>query len=105
MPLESISKGTGPNTGTGTPAETAADIINNNFDYLKGLIDAITVIKIGSYTVEKASGNTDLINFEVGDEFSGWIETKTRYVVGVVIALPFDVNDKTKVGLAVNNYI
>lgn len=31
MAQQFIDKGTGANTGTGTPARTAADIINNNF--------------------------------------------------------------------------
>ena len=69
MPIVNLNTGTGPNTGTGTPAREGADIINANFAYLKGLIDAITTVKIQGYTVEKGSGNTDLVNFEVGDKF------------------------------------
>lgn len=62
-------------------------------------------IKIGAYWVEKGSGNSDTGNFEVGDKFDGWIESDTRYVVGKVIALPFDVDDETKVSLAADNYL
>ena len=59
-------------------------------------------IKIGNYWVDKGS-NTDTFNLEVGDKFDGWIESETRYVVGKVIALPFDVDDNTKVYLIVDN--
>lgn len=41
MPLNYINKGTAANNGTGTSARLAADIINNNFDYLLGLIIAL----------------------------------------------------------------
>jgi len=105
MPLNNISKGTGPNTGSGTNARDAADIINNNFTYLEDLIQNKSLVKIGEYTVEKGSGNLDLTGFEPGDTFTAWLSNNTRYVVGVVKAVPFDLDDKTKVGLAINRYL
>lgn len=103
MALQEIDKGTGPNTSTGTNARLAADMINANFAYLLALQNR--KVKIGAYWVEKQSGNTDLLNMEVGDKFEAWLETDTRYVVGKVIALPFDVDDDTKAKLVANNYI
>lgn len=61
-------------------------------------------IKIGDYWVDKGT-NTDNANLEVGDKFDGYIESNTRYVAGIVTALPFDVDDNTKVSLVINNYL
>jgi hypothetical protein len=47
-------------------------------------------------------GNTDVNAIEVGNTFRGW-PTADRYVVGKVLALPFDVNDETKVQLYIDN--
>ena len=51
-----------------------------------------------------AEGKSDLAAFEVGDKFEGW--HLNRYVVGVILSLPVilpdDLDDKTKVGLAIN---
>jgi hypothetical protein len=58
-------------------------------------------MKIGGYWVDK-NGNTNFEALEVGDSFDGWVSA-TRYVVGRVIGLPFDVNDETKVRLVIDN--
>lgn len=52
-------------------------------------LSAYTVLKIDGVTVEKGSGNTNFAAIEVGDRVNGWIST-TRYVAGVVNALPWD---------------
>jgi len=46
--------------------------------------------------------NTDVNAIEVGNTFRGW-PTSDRYVVGKVLALPFDVDDETKVQLYIDN--
>jgi hypothetical protein len=61
-------------------------------------IDYQGKIKIGDYWVDKGV-NANPLAFEVGDKIDGWIESNTRYVTGIVLALPFDVDDSTKVGL------
>ena len=58
-------------------------------------------VKISGYWFDTI-GNSDINAIEVGNEFEGWVSA-TRYVVGKVIALPFDVDDNTKVSLIVNN--
>jgi len=105
MAIQNIDLGVSPNSETGDDARTWAGKTNANFAYLEGLILAYKKIQIGLYFVEKASGNIDLLALEVGDKFEAWLDTDTRYVVGKVIALPFDINDSTKVQLAVNAYI
>jgi len=54
-----------------------------------------------------AEGKTTLIAWEVGDRFSGWIGD--RYVVGKIISLPVvlpaDIDDDTKVKLAIDGTI
>lgn len=61
-------------------------------------------IKIGDYWVDKGS-NSDKFNMEVGDKYEGWINSDTRYVVGKVISLPFDVDDNTKTINIIDNLI
>lgn len=58
---------------------------------------------IDPYWVEKGA-NIDNTAFEVGDKFEGW-ESSTRYLVGIVIALPFDVDDSAKVSLIIDNML
>lgn len=106
MPLTNLNKGSAPNDGTGTPARDAVDILNVNFSYLIGLINR--KVKIGLFWVEKATGNTNLTTFENGDKFDAWLDSDTRYVVGKVIdasalTMPTDIDDGTKVKLAVDN--
>lgn len=53
-------------------------------------------------------GKTTLTAWEVNDTFRGWVDSKTRYVVGKIISvtgltMPDDIDDNTKVLLAVNN--
>lgn len=62
-----------------------------------------TKTKISEYWVDKGV-NTDDYAFQVGDVFEGWPST-TRYVVGKVVDLPFDINDGTKVKLVIDNEI
>ena len=54
-------------------------------------------VKIGRLWFDTV-GNTDTQAIEVGNTFEGY-PTTSRYVVGRVIALPFDVDDNTKVKL------
>lgn len=74
--LNYINKGTAPNNGTGTPARLAAEIINANFDYLLGLINAANsnfpIITIASrpYELRKTVNLTDpakTTTLETGD--------------------------------------
>ena len=58
---------------------------------------------ISPYWVDKGV-NTDNTAFEVGDKFEGWASS-TRYLVGIVIALPFDVDDDTKTSLIIDNIL
>lgn len=67
-------------------------------------ISATHYVDIGGYSVRKVSGYTSLTDWEVGDTFSGWASSD-RYVVGKVVGLPFDVDDSTKVKLAIDNTI
>lgn len=48
------------------------------------------------------SSNTDKEAIEVNNKFNGWIGDE-RYVVGIVKALPFDINDTSKVSLISDN--
>ena len=52
-----------------------------------------------------SDNKTNLEAFDVGDTFEGW--DNDRYVVGKILALPVtlpdDLDDKTKVGLVINN--
>lgn len=57
----------------------------------------------GVYFVD-TKGNTNPGAFEVGNKFRGWVDDN-RYVVGKVVGLPFDVDDETKVLLAIDNSI
>lgn len=98
MPIQDIDRGTGPNTLTGDDARTAAEKINSNFAYIMNIIK----IKMGGLYVEKYPGNTNLGAYEVGDKVEGWV-TSTRYIVGHVVALPFDIDDPTKVKLAIDS--
>lgn len=63
-------------------------------------------VRIQGALVE-AYGKTDLANFEVNDKFRMW--SGTRKVEGVIISLPVtlpdDLDNVTKVKLAVNNSI
>jgi alpha-D-ribose 1-methylphosphonate 5-triphosphate synthase subunit PhnL len=88
-----------PGDNLGDGARVGAQKINANFVWVAANIK----IKISGYWVDKNT-NLDLEAFEVGDTFDGWVST-TRYVVGRVIALPFDVDDATKVSLAIDNQI
>lgn len=53
--------------------------------------------------VDKSTSGTPTV-LEAGDRFSGWIASN-RYVVGVVISLPFDLDDEASVKLAIDNEI
>lgn len=103
MALQTIDRGTSANSETGDDARTWAGKTNANFLYLEGLIN-LKKVKISTYWVDK-NGNTDIQNFEVGDRFEGWLDNDTRYVVGKVIALPFDINDNTKTVLIIDNIL
>jgi hypothetical protein len=107
MPLQEINIGTGPNTGNGDSARTWAQKSNANFQYLEGLIAAGGKIRIADLFVAKATGNTNLTDFEDGDMFEGWVDD--RYVTGKIIdasalTMPADIDDDTKVKLGVNIY-
>lgn len=95
-------------TSEGKDYQLIGGVANSDWSYNAGVInEGDTVfngkVKIGDYWVDKGV-NTDDLNFEVGDKFDGWIESETRYVVGKVLALPFDVDDSAKVYLIVDNY-
>lgn len=68
----------------------------------------LTHVKIQGATVE-TSGKTDLTVFEVGDKFTAWLDSNTRYVVGKIVSLPIDfandIDDRTKIKLVVDNII
>lgn len=59
--------------------------------------------KISNYWFDTI-GNTDINAIEIGNTFDGWVNN-TRYVVGIVIALPFDVDDNTKASLIIDNIL
>jgi hypothetical protein len=80
-----------PGDNLGDGARVGAQKINANFVWVAANIK----IKISGFWVDKNT-NLDLEAFEVGDTFD---------VVGRVIALPFDVDDATKVSLAIDNQI
>lgn len=63
-------------------------------------VEAAPYVNIDGYLVHRA-GKTDLNNWEVNDKFDGW--NGDRRVSGIVIALPFDIDDNTKVKLAMNS--
>lgn len=65
------------------------------------ILDTLEV-KIGDYWFD-TSGNVNKNSIEVGNTFRGW--NGVNYVVGRVVGLPFDINDSTKVSLAINNEI
>lgn len=105
-----------PDEITTTPYITEEDLIDrlNNYTLHGGytgtaqdLYDLITntssleTIINGYYVLTE--GKTDLENWQVGDKFRGW--NGDEYVVGKVVGLPFDINDRTKVKLAINNMI
>lgn len=73
----------------------------NNVGFSSASGSSEAKLKISGYWVDP-TGKTDLENWEVGDKFEGWPDA-TRYVVGKVIALPFDVDDPTKVTLLIDN--
>lgn len=58
---------------------------------------------IDGYDVRKVIGYSTLNAWEVGDRFHGW--NGDTFLAGKVVGLPFDVNDTTKVKLAVNQDI
>lgn len=60
-------------------------------------------LRIDGFFVDPV-GKTDLTDWEVNDKFWGWVDD-TRYVTGVVVGLPFDVDDNAKVKLAVDSTI
>ena len=104
MPIQDINTGAQANDGTGTPARSAGQIINANFEYILQNIK----LKINGLYVEKYPGNTDEAAFEVNDKFDGWIGND-RFVAGIVLDasadLPADIDDDTKVKLIANNYV
>jgi hypothetical protein len=68
----------------------------------KGLIDSLRLKRyIDGYWVD-TYGNSDIDVIEVGNMFEGW-SSETRYIVGKVIALPFDADDDLKVSLVIDN--
>lgn len=68
----------------------------------------ISHVNIQGAKVE-TTGKTDLTTFEVDDKFSFWLDNDTRYVVGKIVSLPIDlandIDDKTKIKLAVDNLV
>lgn len=67
-------------------------------------VSSTNFVEIDDYSVKKVDAYTSLTEWEAGDTFSGWASSD-RYVVGKVIALPFDVDDSTKVKLVIDNTI
>lgn len=100
-------------TGGGTATSILTDFssFNNNLSdsdinvqlALQTLNDLRRERYISGYWVD-TFGNTDVGAIEVGNEFRGW-PSATRYVVGIVIGLPFDVDDDTKTSLAIDNIL
>lgn len=60
-------------------------------------------VRIDGYFVDPV-GKTDLTDWEVNDKFWGWVDN-TRYVAGIVVDLPFDVDDNSKVKLVIDSSI
>jgi len=85
-----------PHGGYGGTAQDLKDLI-------AAIISGSGEVKISNYFVDTI-GNTNIDAFEIGNTFRGW-PTTSRYVVGKVIALPFDIDDNTKVSLVVDNEI
>ena len=84
-----IQSATSNPTSSNIPTRTS-QLLNDGHDGINPF-----KMKIQGYWVDK-NGNNDYTALEVGDEFEGWVDAN-RYVVGRVIALPFDINDLTKV--------
>lgn len=80
--------------------QTDVENLQSSFDN-KVDVAAFPYVIIDGYLV-KRSGKTDLTQWEVGDQFLGFGD---RAVAGKVIALPFDIDDDTKVSLALNTSI
>lgn len=68
-----------------------------------GIQGAPGALRIDGYFVDPV-GKTNKTEWEVNDKFWGWVDN-TRYVTGIVVALSFDVDDNTKVKLAIDNLI
>jgi len=75
------------------------DGLQDSFDE-KVDVEALPFVVLDGYQVQKQD-KTDLTIWELNDKFEGW--NGTRKVAGIVIGLPFDVADNTKVKLAQNN--
>ena len=69
-----------------------------------GELSILPYVVIDGYMVKKVTGYTTTTDFEIGDRFNGWADNE-RYITGIVIGLPFDIDDNTKVKLATDNTI
>lgn len=81
-----------------TATDALNDLYENKSDILETIIEGFYVL---------STGKTTLLDWEVGDKFRGWIGD--RYVVGEILSLPVslpsDIDDVSKVKLAIDSDI
>lgn len=102
-----------PNVDSGYAYYEKLDTNNASLlDYRKLTQEEVTAIEtytplfvdIDGYAVRKTPLFLTVDAWEVGDTFQGWPST-SRYVVGKVVGLPFDVDDESKTKLVIDNTI
>lgn len=94
-------------TDTPFTAESFMDFcrLNLGFKTASGGSGALSQFTIMSgLLVTKVIGYTTKTEWEIGDTFSGFFNND-RYVAGIVVGLPFDIDDNTKIQLAIDNLI